>query len=110
MSDESLIEAVARIIDPAAFGSGDDNPTFRHEQPRLKAYARGKAKAAIKAHTEWLESKGLVVVPKEPTDQMMLEVLRLSGERYDEKFQGTGPLRWHYQAMLTAAQQEESEG
>lgn len=63
MPTPSLVDTIAEIFDPAAFGSGDDNPTFRQEQPRLKARAREKAQAALKARAEWFAEHRHIVPP-----------------------------------------------
>ena len=53
-----------------------------------------------------LAAQGYAVVPVEPTDCMLIEVLRQSDERYGSTYCAVGPLEWHYKAMIKAAQDQ----
>lgn len=65
------------------------------------------ARAALKAHAEWLEEQGLVVVPAEPTETM---IAALNGGSLPFGF-STKIVQQEsvgiWQAMIAAAQQED---
>lgn len=61
----SIREAVARAIDPLAFG-----PTRISYRAQKQVKATEAAERAIAAHLAALEVEGFVVVPREPTYEM----------------------------------------
>ena len=60
-----LVEAVARAIFATQGWHGKYDWSEFAQEKSIAA-----AKVALKAHEEWLESQGLVVVPREPTGEM----------------------------------------
>lgn len=90
--DKELIEAVAGVITVAAWkGLGDDD-----------GYDERLAVAAIKAHNAYLADNGLVVVPREPTENMQTAAYALD-ECGCQWPVGVSEL---YEAMINAAQKE----
>lgn len=87
--------AIAQFIQPVPY---DDLPPHRKAvTPRAEwgqADIREVFEAALKAHEEWLAEQGLVVVPREPTDEQLAAAKNYPGRAF-------------YQNMITAALAEE---
>jgi hypothetical protein len=88
MTRDQIIEAMARAIDPGA---------FEHRMGQSKAdRSRKDATAALAA----IEAAGAVIVPREPTGQMLAEANRVV-EYAKNRLHGLHEAR--YAAMLNAS-------
>ena len=70
----------------------------------LKEDWLGPAKAAIEAHEKALEAQGLVIVPREPTDEMLEADDQKDGRGY-----ASGYYREVWQAMLAALEGKDAD-
>ena len=101
MVGEELIEAVARSINRTEFPYNDQEKDIdgvylwrRHEL---------HAQAAITAHLKHLEDKGLVIVPREPTEVMKAT----EGVHWGWSCHTCGGAKEHWNLLIAAAQEEE---
>lgn len=104
---DPLIEAMARAIKDEIARQFDATP-LPGPNPSNDWSAMGgtielelAASAALQAHDNHLKEQGLVVVPREPTEEMVV-----AGKREGQRDTDDTPLVSVYQAMLTAYEQE----
>lgn len=104
MTDSTTGDLERRVVLAIREATGSGWPPDKPSTENELNYVR----AALKAHAGWLESEGLVVVPKEPTAEMLESAYR--AQHWEP---GLGPNisraqdKRKFQAMLAAAQQED---
>ncbi|MFQ5741957.1 MAG: hypothetical protein ACE5HV_00030 [Acidobacteriota bacterium] len=103
---DEIREVVARAIDPyAQWGSQDTVPPhLRRSYANQRGEALDKANAAIAAHKQALYKAGLVIVPGEPSGELL-------GLLYGPflSFETTRARRRAYKAMIAKAEEETDE-
>ena len=102
-----LVEAVARAVeveldrDFSAWLERWCSPAGAYEDAppppsRYKTSPEKIAKAALKAHEEWLAEQGLVVVPKEPTECMVAGAVWALDGRGEDQAAADGIRAWRH--------------